>query len=54
MALISSRDVILTKWSKEGHELEEVLIPTLGALIKTIEKKSIKEKIEGRDGRGKQ
>lgn len=54
MALISSRDVILTKWSKEGHELEEVLIPALGALIKTIEKKSIKEKIEGRDGRGKQ
>jgi excisionase family DNA binding protein len=51
MALISSREIILSKWSKEGHELEEVLIPALGALIKIIEKKSIKEKDDGRDGR---
>ncbi len=51
MALISSRELVLKKWSKEGHELEEVLIPALGALIKIIEKKSIKEKHDGRDGR---
>lgn len=54
MALISSRELVLKKWFREGHELEEVLIPALGALIKIIEKKSIKEKNEGRDGRGKQ
>ena len=60
MALISSRELVLKKWSREGHELEEVLIPALGALIKIIEKKSIKEKHEGRvgrdahDGRGQQ
>lgn len=51
MALISSRELVLKKWSREGHELEEILIPALGALIKIIEKKSIKEKYEGRDGR---
>jgi len=51
MALISSRGPVLQKWHKEGHELEEVLIPALGALIKIIEKKSNKEKYEGRDSR---
>ena len=54
MAMISSREAVLKKWSQEGHALEEVLIPALGALIKIVEKKSIKEKMEGRDGRRKQ
>lgn len=53
MALISTKDSLLNKWSKEGHELEEVLIPALGALIKTVEKKSLKEKMEGISERGK-
>lgn len=51
MAMISSREAVLKKWSQEGHALEEVLIPALGALIKIVEKKSIKEKYEGRDSR---
>ena len=53
MALITTGEPLLSKWKKEGHELEEVLIPALGALIKTVEKKSLKEKTEGRDSRGK-
>lgn len=44
---------ILNKWKKTNFELEEVLIPALGALIKTVEKKSLKEKTEGREQRGK-
>lgn len=53
MALMVLHEDTLNKWKKTNFELEEVLIPALGALIKTVEKKSLKEKIEGRDSRGK-
>lgn len=53
MALMVVHESILNKWKKTNFELEEVLIPALGALIKTVEKKSLKEKSEGREQRGK-
>lgn len=53
MALMVVHESILNKWKKTNFELEEVLIPALGALIKTVEKKSLKEKTEGREQRGK-
>ena len=42
MALMVIHESILDKWKKTNFELEEVLIPALGALIKTVEKKSLK------------
>lgn len=53
MALMVIHESILNKWKKTNFELEEVLIPALGALIKTVEKKSLKEKSEGCEQRGK-
>lgn len=50
MALIVCHEKTLGKWRSLNFELEESLLPALGALIKTVEKKAQKEKYEGRRG----
>lgn len=44
MALMISHENILSRWAQINFQLEEVLIPALGALIKTVEKKIFKRK----------